>query len=134
MWWLPEPTGCTPKPRANSPRTSGLAARELCKLTPIADLSLALRDNQRTTLTPKGISFHYPEPLSIGEDSYETEATILRKGSVVIDGLDALIRHVNEHPHDCPFLATPKASASSTTSSPKPTKNSPHRKASTHEH
>ena len=111
-----------------------------CTRNPGKDLVIALTDKQRTTLTSEGISFHFPELLSVEEDSNDREATILWTDNVTIDivnsptiilnadpdtyggpwsisserigipytGLDALMRHFNEHPEDRPLLATPQ--------------------------
>ena len=111
-----------------------------CSRNPGKDLVIALTDKQKTTLTPEGISFHFPELLSVEEDSNDREATILWTDNVTIDdiihptiflkadpdtydgpwgisserigipytGLDALMRHFNEHPEDRPLLATPE--------------------------
>lgn len=111
-----------------------------CTRNPGKDLVIALSDKQRTTLTPEGISFHFPELLSVEEDSNDRDVTILWKDDVTIHivnsptiilnadpdtydgpwcisserigipftGLDALIRHFNEHPEDRPLLATPQ--------------------------
>ena len=111
-----------------------------CTRNPGKDLVIALTDKQKTTLTPEGISFHFPELLSVEEDSNDRDVTILWKDNVTIDivnsptiilnanpdtyggpwgisserigipftGLDALIRHFNEHPEDRPLLATPE--------------------------
>ena len=111
-----------------------------CTRNPGKDLIIALNDKQTTTLTPKGISFHFPELLSVEEDPNDRDVTILWTDNVTIDdiihptiflhadpdiydgpwgisserigipftGLDALIRHFNEHPEDRPLLATPQ--------------------------
>lgn len=111
-----------------------------CTRNPGKDLIIALSDKQTTTLTPKGISFHFPELLSVEEDPNDRDVTILWTDNVTIDdiihptiflhadpdiydgpwgisserigipytGLDALIRHFNEHPEDRPLLATPQ--------------------------
>ena len=110
-----------------------------CTRNPGKDLVIALTDKQKTTLTPEGISFHFPELLSVEEDSNDRDITILWTDNVTIDdiihptmfleadpdtygglwgisserigipftGLDALMRHFNEHPEDRPLLATP---------------------------
>ena len=49
---------------------------------PISDLLIALRDRQTTTLTPEGISFHFPQPPSIEEHDHDTDVTILWKDNV----------------------------------------------------
>ena len=111
-----------------------------CTRNPGKDLIIALNDKQTTTLTPKGISFHFPELLSVEEDPNDRDVTILWTDNVTIDdiihptiflhadpdiydgpwgisserigipftGLDALMRHFNEHPEDRPLLATPQ--------------------------
>ena len=111
-----------------------------CTRNPGKDLIIALSDKQTTTLTPKGISFHFPELLSVEEDSNDRDVTILWTDNVTIDdiihptiflhsdpdiydgpwgisserigipytGLDAIMRHFNEHPEDRPLLATPQ--------------------------
>ena len=111
-----------------------------CSRNPGKDLVIALTDKQKTTLTPEGISFHFPELLSVEEDSNDRDVTILWTDNVTIDdiiqptifleadpntyngpwgisserigipyaGLDALIRHFNEHAEDRPLLATPQ--------------------------
>ena len=111
-----------------------------CTRNPGKDLIIALSDKQTTTLTPKVISFHFPELLSVEEDPNDRDVTILWTDNVTIDdiihptiflhadpdiydgpwgisserigipftGLDALIRHFNEHPEDRPLLATPQ--------------------------
>ena len=111
-----------------------------CSRNPGKDIVIALSDKQKTTLTPEGISFHFPELLSVEEDSNERNTTILWKDNVTIHivnsptiilnadpdrydgpwnissehigipftGLDALVRHFNEHPEDRPLLATPQ--------------------------
>ena len=111
-----------------------------CSRNPGKDLIIALSDKQRTTLSPEGISFHFPELLSVEEDSNDRDVTILWKDNVTIHivnsptiilnadpdtyggpwgicserigipftGLDALMRHFNEHPEDRPLLATPE--------------------------
>ena len=111
-----------------------------CSRNPGKDLVIALTDKQKTTLTPEGISFHFPELLSVEEDSNDRDVTILWKDNVTIHivssptiilnadpdtyggpwgisserigipytGLDALMRHFNEHPEDRPLLATPQ--------------------------
>ncbi len=111
-----------------------------CSRNPGKDLVIALTDKQKTTLTPEGISFHFPELLSVEEDSNDRDVTILWTDNVTIDivssptiilnanpdtyggpwgisserigipytGLDALMRHFNEHPEDRPLLATPE--------------------------
>ena len=111
-----------------------------CSRNPGKDLVIALTDKQKTTLTPEGISFHFPELLSVEEDSNDRDVTILWKDNVTIHivssptiilnadpdtyggpwsisserigipftGLDALMRHFNEHPEDRPILATPE--------------------------
>ena len=107
---------------------------------PGKDLIIALSDKQTTTLTPRGISFHFPELLSVEEDPNDRDVTILWTDNVTIDdiihptiflhadpdiydgpwgisserigipytGLDAIMRHFNEHPEDRPLLATPQ--------------------------
>ena len=111
-----------------------------CSRNPGKDLVIALTDKQKTTLTPEGISFHFPELLSVEEDSNDRDVTILWKDNVTIHivnsptiilnadpdtydgpwgicsehigipytGLDALMRHFNEHPEDRTLLATPQ--------------------------
>ena len=111
-----------------------------CSRNPGKDLVIALTDKQKTTLTPEGISFHFPELLSVEKDSHDRDVTILWKDNVTIHsvnsptiilnanpdtyggpwsisserigipytGLDALMRHFNEHPEDRPLLATPQ--------------------------
>ena len=111
-----------------------------CSRNPGKDLVIALTDKQKTTLTPEGISFHFPELLSVEEDSNDRDVTILWKDNVTIHivssptiilnadpdtyggpwgisserigipytGLDALMRHFNEHPENRPLLATPQ--------------------------
>ena len=111
-----------------------------CTRNPGKDLIIALSDKQTTTLTPKGISFHFPELLSVEEDPNDRDVTILWTDNVTIDdiihptiflhadpdiydgpwgisserigipytGLDAIMRHFNEHPEDRPLLATPQ--------------------------
>ena len=111
-----------------------------CTRNPGKDLVIALTDKQKTTLTPEGISFHFPELLSVEKDSNDRDVTILWTDNVTIDdiihptifleadpdtydgpwgisserigipytGLDALMRHFNEHPEDRPLLATPQ--------------------------
>jgi len=111
-----------------------------CSRNPGKDLVIALTDKQRTTLTSEGIFFHFPELLSVEEDSNDRDVTILWKDNVTIHsvnsptiilnanpdtyggpwsisserigipftGLDALMRHFNEHPEDRPLLATPE--------------------------
>ena len=48
-----------------------------CTRNPGKDLIIALSDKQTTTLTPKGISFHFPELLSVEEDPNDRDVTIL---------------------------------------------------------
>ena len=111
-----------------------------CSRNPGKDLVIGLTDKQKTTLTSEGISFHFPELLSVEKDSNDRDVTILWSDNVTIDsilsptifleadpdtyggpwtisserigipftGLDALIRHFNEHPEDRPLLATPQ--------------------------
>ena len=111
-----------------------------CSRNPGKDLVISLTDKQKTTLTSEGISFHFPELLSVEKDSNDRDVTILWSDNVTIDsilsptifleadpdtyggpwtisserigipftGLDALIRHFNEHPEDRPLLATPQ--------------------------
>ena len=132
-----------------------------CTRNPGKDLIIALSDKQTTTLTPKGISFHFPELLSVEEDPNDRDVTILWTDNVTIDdiihptiflhadpdiydgpwgisserigipytGLDAIMRHFNEHPED-----RPRAWTSSTTSSPMPAQHSPPHKGGAHEH
>ncbi|WP_454928570.1 hypothetical protein [Actinomyces sp.] len=104
---------------------------------PLADLSIALRDRQTITLTPKGIYLHFPPPLSCDSPGWQTEVSFAWGDGVYIDciigsdlyllgekiapdssiicsrhlgipytGLDALMRHFNEHPEDRILLAT----------------------------
>lgn len=103
-----------------------------CSRNPGKDLVIALTDKQKTTLTPEGISFHFPELLSIEEDSNDRDVTIhiVNSPTIILNadpdtydgpwgicsehigipytGLDALMRHFNEHPEDRPLLATPQ--------------------------
>ena len=111
-----------------------------CSRNPGKDLVIALTDKQKTTLSPEGISFHFPELLSVEEDSNNRDVTILWTDNVTIHtvssptmilhadpdiydgpwgisserigipftGLDALMRHFNEHPEARPLLATPQ--------------------------
>nr|WP_314842644.1 hypothetical protein [Schaalia odontolytica] len=111
-----------------------------CSRNPGKDLVIALTDKQKTTLSPEGVSFHFPELLSVEEDSNNRDVTILWTDNVTIHivnsptiilnadpdtydgpwsissehigipftGLDALMRHFNEHPEDRPLLATPQ--------------------------
>lgn len=111
-----------------------------CSRNPGKDLVIALTDKQKTTLNPEGVSFHFPELLSVEEDSNNRDVTILWTDNVTIHivnsptmilhadpdiydgpwglccrtigipftGLDALMRHFNEHPEDRPLLATPQ--------------------------
>ena len=111
-----------------------------CSRNPGKDLVIALTDKQKTTLSPEGVSFHFPELLSVEEDSNNRDITILWTDNVTIHtvssptmilhadpdiydgpwgisserigipftGLDALMRHFNEHPEDRPLLATPQ--------------------------
>ena len=111
-----------------------------CSRNPGKDLVITLTDKQKTTLSPEGVSFHFPELLSVEEDSNNRDVTILWTDNVTIHtvssptmilhadpdtydgpwglccrtigipftGLDALIRHFNEHPEDRPLLATPQ--------------------------
>jgi len=105
---------------------------------PFSDLLIALRDRQTTTLTPEGISFHFPQPPSFEEHDHDTDVTILWKDNVHVfsiihddlnlfgntthpgpwsicshhigityTGMDAIMRHFNDHPQDRPLLATP---------------------------
>ena len=55
-----------------------------CSRNPGKDLIIALSDKQRTTLSPEGISFHFPELLSVEEDSNDRDVTILWKDNVTI--------------------------------------------------
>ena len=103
-----------------------------CSRNPGKDLVIALTDKQKTTLTPEGISFHFPELLSVEEDSNDRDVTIddiihptiflhadpdiydgpwgisSERIGIPFTGLDALIRHFNEHPEDRTLLATPQ--------------------------
>ena len=111
-----------------------------CSRNPGKDLVITLTDKQKTTLSPEGVSFHFPELLSVEEDSNNRDVTILWTDNVTIHtvssptmilhadpdiydgpwglccrtigipftGLDALMRHFNEHPEDRPLLATPQ--------------------------
>ena len=103
-----------------------------CSRNPGKDLVIALTDKQKTTLTPEGIYFHFPELLSVEEDSNNRDVTIhiVNSPTIILNadpdtydgpwgicsehigipftGLDALIRHFNEHPEDRPLLATPE--------------------------
>ena len=111
-----------------------------CSRNPGKDIVIALTDKQKTTLSPEGVSFHFPELLSVEEDSNNRDVTILWTDNVTIHtvssptmilhadpdiydgpwgisserigipftGLDALMRHFNEHPEDRPLLATPQ--------------------------
>ena len=103
-----------------------------CSRNPGKDLIIALSDKQRTTLSPEGISFHFPELLSVEEDSNDRDVTIhiVNSPTIILNadpdtyngpwgicsehigipftGLDALMRHFNEHPEDRPLLATPQ--------------------------
>ena len=58
-----------------------------CSRNPGKDLVIALTDKQKTTLTPEGISFHFPELLSVEEDSNDRDVTILWKDNVTIDSI-----------------------------------------------
>lgn len=103
-----------------------------------SDLLIALRDKQTTTLTPEGIVFRFPPRLSFESHKRDAEVTILWKQGIHIGsveehiiylsnisregpwdlcadhigipytGLDALMRHFNEHSEDHPLLATPE--------------------------
>ena len=55
-----------------------------CTRNPGKDLVIALTDKQKTTLTPEGISFHFPELLSVEEDSNDRDASILWTDNVTI--------------------------------------------------
>ena len=103
-----------------------------CSRNPGKDLVIALTDKQKTTLSPEGVSFHFPELLSVEEDSNDRDVTIddiihptifleadpdtydgpwgisSERIGIPFTGLDALIRHFNEHPEDRPLLATPQ--------------------------
>lgn len=103
-----------------------------CTRNPGKDLVIALTDKQKTTLTPEGISFHFPELLSVEEDSNDRDVTIhiVNRPTIILNadpdtydgpwgissehigipftGLDALMRHFNEHTEDRPLLATPQ--------------------------
>ncbi|WP_152687522.1 hypothetical protein [Cellulomonas flavigena] len=123
---------------------------------PFSDLPMALRDRQTTRLTPKGISFHFPQPPSFEEHDHDTDVTILWKDNVHVfsivhedlnlfgntthpgpwiicshhigipyTGLDAIMRHFNDHPEDRPLLATPEGVDLVNQSSPMPTRPSP---------
>ncbi|AKU66009.1 hypothetical protein ADJ76_07980 [Schaalia meyeri] len=104
---------------------------------PFSDLPMALRHKQTTTLTPEGIVFHFPPPLSFESHERDAEVTILWKQGIHIEsveehiiylsnlshegpwdlcadhigitytGIDAIMRHFNDHPQDRPLLATP---------------------------
>ena len=129
-----------------------------CTRNPGKDLVIALTDKQKTTLTPEGISFHFPELLSVEEDSNDRDVTIhiVNSPTIILNadpdtydgpwgisserigipftGLDALIRHFTSTPrtvHSWPHL---KASTSSMTSSRRPTQHSQPHKGATHEH
>ena len=58
-----------------------------CSRNPGKDLIIALTDKQKTTLTPEGISFHFPELLSVEEDSNDRDVTILWTDNVTIDDI-----------------------------------------------
>lgn len=105
---------------------------------PFSDLPMTLRDKQTTTLTPEGIVFRFPPRLSFESHKRDAEVTILWKQGIHIGsveehiiylsnisregpwdlcadhigitytGLDALMRHFNDHPEDRPLLATPE--------------------------
>ena len=55
-----------------------------CSRNPGKDLVIALTDKQKTTLSPEGISFHFPELLSVEEDSNDRDVTILWTDNVTI--------------------------------------------------
>ena len=105
---------------------------------PFSDLPIALRHRQTTTLTPEGIFFHFPPPLSFESRKRDAEVGVLWTRHIYIEsiedhviylfsdasiegpwdvcadhigitytGLDALMRHFNDHPQDRPLLATP---------------------------
>ena len=69
-----------------------------CSRNPGKDLVIALTDKQKTTLTPKGVSFHFPELLSVEEDSNDREATILWKDNVTIDIVSSPTIILNANP------------------------------------
>ena len=103
-----------------------------CTRNPGKDLVITLSDKQKTTLTPEGIAFHFPEQLSVDEDPNDRDVTIhiVNSPTIILNadpdtydgpwsissehigipftGLDALMRHFNEHPEDRPLLATPQ--------------------------
>ena len=58
-----------------------------CSRNPGKDLVIALTDKQKTTLTSEGISFHFPELLSVEEDSNDRDVTILWSDNVTIDSI-----------------------------------------------
>ena len=112
----------------------------LYSMNPLRGIKTTLSDTSTTTSTLEGISFHFPELLSVEEDPNDRDVTILWTDNVTIDdiihptiflhadpdiydgpwgisserigipftGLDALMRHFNEHPEDRPLLATPQ--------------------------
>ena len=58
-----------------------------CSRNPGKDLVITLTDKQKTTLTSEGISFHFPELLSVEEDSNDRDVTILWSDNVTIDSI-----------------------------------------------
>ena len=114
-----------------------------CSRNPGKDLVIALTDKQKTTLTSEGISFHFPELLSVEEDSNDRDVTILWSDNVTIDSILSPTIFLEADPtHTADRGASrPSASASPTPAStpscgvsmstPRTVHSWPHRKAST---
>ena len=76
-----------------------------CTRNPGKDLIIALSDKQTTTLTPKGISFHFPELLSVEEDPNDRDVTILWTDNVTIDDIihPTIFLHADPDIYDGPW-------------------------------
>ena len=109
----------------------------LCSMNPLRDFAATLSDRSTTTLSTEGITFHMAHHLSVDTDLESTSSgcgkiydlsttsyhvdlladpdtyggpwgLCCRTIGIPFTGLDALMRHFNEHPEDRPLLATPE--------------------------
>ena len=77
----------------------------LYSMNPLRGIKTTLSDTSTTTSTLEGISFHFPELLSVEEDSHDRDVTILWKDNVTIHSVNSptIILNANPDTYDGPW-------------------------------
>ena len=77
----------------------------LYSMNPLRGIKTTLSDTSTTTSTLEGISFHFPELLSVEEDSHDRDVTILWKDNATIHSVNSptIILNANPDTYDGPW-------------------------------